>query len=638
MSNNKLSNSLSLRGRVFVVLIAVLGLASCLGGGGGGDAVATGVPPLVPVVPPPLGAPCPITQTVVSSTATTQLSLAVSRIAGVAPLAVFLDTSGTVSTTTTRPFHELEYQWNFGDAGSGNWAYGSRPNTNSRNTATGPVAAHIYETAGTKTLTVTDSTGSTFNCTITVSDPDVVFATPNTYCFSTAGNFAGCPADVLPAQKITDPTGDFDAAITAYKAPGRRLLFRGGETWTVSVQPVINVAGPGLVGAFGGGKVNVVSTQVDGNAALKFSTAGNPASDWRVMDLSIVSNGTARGIAGFSDNASQITILRVDINNVTQGITFDDGDLTFVFDQIAIVDSTITGVVGAAGNIGAYIGATKLSIMGNLMDNNMLGEHIIRMPYLNKGVISNNTLRRPNATKLVIKLHGPLYSLHPVYTEQVVISDNDINNLSGAVGVVFLTDIGPQNNLRDERIRDVIVERNWFRTGSMVGTAQAVHIAGEKITARNNLVNFTGATGDQTAFFIQRNIGTAVIPNLIDIYHNTVTTPDVTLFNEFRMVRINDTVSTNITIKNNLGYAPAANTPIAVLDAGAAGPVTISSNSSDGQIAGVSPNFTINPPVNPADYKPTAGYAIGGGTAVPVVSDFFLVVQPTPKDIGATVH
>ena len=48
------------------------------------------------------------------------------RTTGVAPLAVFFDASGTTDTVETPyPFHELDYSWNFGDSGAGNWTYGS---------------------------------------------------------------------------------------------------------------------------------------------------------------------------------------------------------------------------------------------------------------------------------------------------------------------------------------------------------------------------------------------------------------------------------------------------------------------------------------------------------------------------------
>lgn len=38
-------------------------------------------------------------------------SFAPSRVTGVAPLSVFFDASTTTSSGTSRPFHDLEYQW-----------------------------------------------------------------------------------------------------------------------------------------------------------------------------------------------------------------------------------------------------------------------------------------------------------------------------------------------------------------------------------------------------------------------------------------------------------------------------------------------------------------------------------------------
>jgi len=44
------------------------------------------------------------------------------RQSGVAPLAVHLDATATTGSTTNRPFQQLCYHWDFGDAGSGNWS------------------------------------------------------------------------------------------------------------------------------------------------------------------------------------------------------------------------------------------------------------------------------------------------------------------------------------------------------------------------------------------------------------------------------------------------------------------------------------------------------------------------------------
>ena len=107
--------------------------------------------------------------------------MAASRITGVAPLAVFFDASATIATSTTRPFHDLGFSWNFGEStgpGIAAWGVGARP-TGSRNVATGPMAAHVYEAPGTYTVcvSITDGTNTVDGAvTITVTDPEVVFA------------------------------------------------------------------------------------------------------------------------------------------------------------------------------------------------------------------------------------------------------------------------------------------------------------------------------------------------------------------------------------------------------------------------------------------------------------------------------
>ena len=135
----------------------------------------------------------------------------------VAPCAVFFDAVGTdgagggtgvdVSAMgSAKPFHELDYTWNFGDPTAGTWSSG-RQNADgsypSKNTEKGAVAAHVFETPGNYivTLTVKNQSGqtNTYTQTITVEDPDVVFAGDKTYCFSSRGGFNGCPSDV-PAQ------------------------------------------------------------------------------------------------------------------------------------------------------------------------------------------------------------------------------------------------------------------------------------------------------------------------------------------------------------------------------------------------------------------------------------------------------
>jgi hypothetical protein len=88
-------------------------------------------------------------------------------------------------------------------------------------------------------------------------------------------------------------------------------------------------------------------------------------------------------------------------------------------------------------------------------------------------------------------------------------------------------------------------------------------------------------------------------------------------------------------VRNNLAYAPNANGPVMLVNnCGAC--LTQSNNSTDVQVKNTSPNFVTMPPAAPANYRPTSGYAIGGGTPVPVWSDFLLQSRPQGViDMGA---
>ncbi|MEQ1836797.1 MAG: PKD domain-containing protein, partial [Candidatus Nitrotoga sp.] len=160
------------------------------------------------------------------------LSLLPSRTSGVAPLSVFFDTSGTTDPSmTSRPFHDLEYTWNFGDTTAGTWANGTQPGVSSKNTATGPVAAHVFEIPGTYTVTVTAYDGintATTNKTITVQDPNTVFVGTNTICVAQlttpVAGVNGCPSGALTVMQSS-----FPAAVNTYALTGKRVLFKRGD-------------------------------------------------------------------------------------------------------------------------------------------------------------------------------------------------------------------------------------------------------------------------------------------------------------------------------------------------------------------------------------------------------------------------
>ncbi|RLD03823.1 MAG: hypothetical protein DRI65_12075, partial [Chloroflexota bacterium] len=160
-----------------------------------------------------------------SATAAITPRIDASRVSGVAPLSVFFDASDTTSTATGKPFHEVHYAWDFGDTNAGNWQYGNLGRKD-KNLASGPIAAHVFETPGTYTVRLTtkglDGVTVSKSISVTVQNPDSVFSGNNTICFSSTGNYTSCPGG---AQHIT--TSSFQNAMD-YATAGKRLLFRRG--------------------------------------------------------------------------------------------------------------------------------------------------------------------------------------------------------------------------------------------------------------------------------------------------------------------------------------------------------------------------------------------------------------------------
>ena len=90
-------------------------------------------------------------------------AIRVNRTSGVAPLAVLFDATATTDSSFDREFHTLQYEWDFGDPGSGIWPISGK----SRNGAVGGVAGHLFTEGGsyTVTLTVTNPAGQSITRT-----------------------------------------------------------------------------------------------------------------------------------------------------------------------------------------------------------------------------------------------------------------------------------------------------------------------------------------------------------------------------------------------------------------------------------------------------------------------------------------
>ena len=562
------------------------------------------------------------------------LSVSVANSIGVSPLAVFFDATATTSIpATSSPFHEIIYIWDFGDPGSGTWGYGS-DTTRSRNSAYGPLAAHVYEGSSTRTWTCYAWDGTTLASTtgnITPTDADTFYTGANTICISTTADFTGAPSG---STNIT--SSDFDAQIVANDGTNQRILFHAGQTFLASV--AVDVLFDGMTwGKFGSGAKPII--QMVGNA--RFTNLGDGTSNrtgFRLMDLDFdgLSKSTCR-VMGTGGGFDEVTILRCDMHDIEYGLHLsgDELDANFpsshVWDNLCVQDCTIINLIAAIGTNGAYIWSTNFSWMGNHVDQRGGAEHGLRTPYLSKFVISNNTHEGQPATKHSLTIRGPTWTGFGTlisansYTEIGIISGN---KFMGNLGDWTVT-LEPQNSTSDERLRKIIVEQNWWTYST--GTQLALKIEASDVTVRNNLCNSTGGLAHIGFEVMHVDVTGNPVPDVVRFYNNTFYSSSTD--NDFECI-VND-AGTNVTAYNNLGYAPSD-----TLHRFSTGTITASNNSTTAQIGGagsVDPSFVSATPTVPADFKiQTGSYAKNAGISKPNYTDFFKIYRPqgASYDIG----
>ena len=585
-----------------------------------------------------------------------------SRYSGVAPLSVFFDASGTISTVSTTPFHELEYKWEFGEnqgalgalPGGANWTNGSTKDN--RNVATGPVAAHVFETPGVYTvkLTAKDGTNTVENqcAQIVVQLPDVVFSGVNTICIAAASTpIAGADGCPLGAAVYQQP--DYAIAINTYARTGKRVLFKHDDTFSSNTASRIGQTGPGTIGMYGNGAKPILQTTNVNNHVLQVGVVGlyNMA-DWRVMDLELlgISGSLGSGLYAGGGNTDQITALRLLVRNNNVGIALDTGTSEYyaaqgasqihVPDQITIADSEIDTTTGGWGLYGVV---KRWATLGNYIHDTF--SHSVRVQYVGKGVFSHNTISNPSAgNHHVFTLRSVVFSttgcggpgsgecfpnLLPYgqaesKTHDVVVSSNHF--IAGPDTLQPVTNTPSDENSWLQLFNNIIFERNLYTANTHCCWPMLL-FESQYVTVRNEIINLTGAAN---ALGIQlKQAGTqSPASDHVWMYNNTIFNNSGNTGNPPEGVRVSaDT--TNTTFVNNLFYSPNS---AGIVSSGAT-PNVYSNNTTN---TATSPAFAVTPPVNPIDYRISTGsYAIGAGIVVPVWSDFFMTPQTTTRSLGA---
>lgn len=565
------------------------------------------------------------------------------RTSGVGPLHVQFDASDTqaLAPVANRVYHELQYEWDFGDEIGATWSQGPLAGVASKNIAYGPVVGHVFENQGsyTATLTVRDPTGLlspvSRTVSVTVTSSDTVFSGTNTVCLSTGTDFTEAPAGATPVPNAT--ISNIQSALTA----GKRVLLKRGDTWDTTTTTTVNSA-IGILGAFGTGnrpKIRMTGTV----GGLVFSSA----TDWRVVDVEITSDGVYGAVKGCVSvvDSTNILFLRADLNTGRNNFSASNSNGLGIFDSVIHESFTTAGIC-------AYIDKVdNLAIYGTWMY--LSTDHTCRVQGTAKAAISYNFFERPSlGAGCALTVRGKANDANVdlwngLWTEKVVVSHNYCTTSAARGGNALA--IKPQAVGHAERLRNILVEGNVLTSEDSVPFSSEVS---QGLTFRNNIVisrfNFGLDFG-----YASSSTDVVPPPNSIWIYNNTFYKPDTVFVNGFSAIAItNTTAITGMVIKNNVAYAPndtrdgytngtapkffSSNTATEGVN------YELGVNSSDAQVKSTLP-FTTAAPTNylvdgsqavASQFTPT-GYPVSSGGAVPIYRDLLQAVITGTRELGA---
>jgi hypothetical protein len=572
------------------------------------------------------------------------LNVTTSRSTGISPVTIWFDATATTDTALTNnmtTFQDVIYTWSFGDygvSGTGTWAYGSNPGHNSKNSANGGVVAHVYnvvdgsgDTSYNAVVTATDGT-NTVSCGVVVTAYDASGANgypgTKTTCVYSSSLGTGCPSGAATASQ-----SNYATAISSYTGSGKRLLFHCGDTFSGDNGQFSGTKSQ--IGAYGGCE----NTQTNRPILNETGSTGViyfAGTDTSVSNLDIEGNGTtgqyeyAVKSAVTLPGVTQFTLYNTTSHNTQQGFYWSGNQVAavqYVMNGYAVVTLTegTFGLIGntcANGSTAYQCGQGSSAVYYNnnyqaLIGSDFIGPaggsgayETVRVSACQKCFFSNISSSNAGVSYAVFKLHSANPSSQETwigqYTQYVTISDNLFTGASGG----FFTELAPQNSSTDERIRNVVVERNIFAPAS---TTYSMVISGDNITYRDNIITSAGGSEHPIQFFrrgVEWNNGSVTNtnePQYLEVYNNTCNGGS-------QCVQLNSP-SHNCFMMDNLAYYSSGSSS---LFSSSCVTSTVSNNTSGGS---ANPAFTNGSStfLLTSDYKPTANYS--GGVAVPNLYD-----------------
>lgn len=610
-----------------------------------------------------------------SAAPTLSVGITASRTSGASPLAVFFEAVITGSSAPARTFHHCNVHWDYGDPSSGTWAYGNSF-LNSRDEDFAPMGSHVFEGAGpfTVTCTVTAPDGETAQDTVVISPTaeDTAFAGAATTCLSNDTDHTGSPAGANLQNNVTTLT---NAQLQAGLAAGfRRILFRAGDTFDIQSLYLGNGVGYGAIkiGSYGAGAQPILRRT---SASTGFSLFGlgstnesagtglsQAADDIRFSDVNM-SNQTAGG----AQSGVCVRGLGQCTNILIHNCTFGQMDNAFQVQPFNLklshdVDSNVDqhdglffhGNVSTSGGSCGNPSGRRISWKGNDMASPG-GSHTVRLYHSQRWIVGHNRIGDSGASEHQLKLSshqweagydgsftppGPVVpgTFHDQeYHELGAVHDNEFR----AVDNNWSVTLGRGNSgFTDERMRDIIVERCWFR-GDSTSYLIGVTVGGQQVTIRNNLFNMTGGNNNNRYAVDVKEVETlqVVAPNEVEVYNNSVFSSDNPSGDGFQPFKFDVSVDgATCVAKNNACYAPNDGTSVMVDDETTGSAVVKSNNGSAGSNWGTNP-YATNPPTAEAHFDAEVGTGnelIDAGVAVDgLFIDYTGATRPATPNQGA---
>jgi hypothetical protein len=474
-----------------------------------------------------------------------------------------------------------------------------------KNHAFGFSSAHVFETAGTftVTLTVTDSTGTsdTHVETIYVDDPDVVWPGTNTICYRNGGadDYTGCPSGAS-----TINTASWSTVCDSVDTEQKRALLRRGDTWT-SGGTCKPKQGPGMIGAFGSGDKPVIAP--DARMVWMSNTH-----DFRFEDLKLDGSNATFTFGGLidddwvcrgTDQVDHVLFNRLDLHIAGQynAIVFgnearlpgcDVDDFPIHMFQIDNVHTRIEG----DGNYAFFGGFYESAFMGNDYDgcSGRPKSHCWRSAPVGGAVISHNSWGRCIGGGLQVRAADWNSGYKPgVWSENIVISDNFFTN-ADCDGYIGLKNSSPEVDAA--RRRNVLIERNYMEWSTH--SSEGIGICSSSgVTVRNNIADMSRAsTTNWDAIRVPDGCKGAFVNENIYIYNNSCFDDDV-----LTPSCIEVSQGSGHIVRNNMYYCPNDTTCTVFDDNVGAGSTESNNLSSDSDFS--SSPYTPDNPDDPNGFK-----------------------------------